>query len=189
MPRLTVRKVEGNNANIDIGAPLPGVELMIGEKELLLFKSPYRAVAWIYDDGYHEVMDDQWVQTGDKAYFEDTGVLKLLGRAQEVFKRYGEKISLHHLAKTVAANWHGQQAFYKETDNAGEEGYVLILSPEPASDQVRSILKAFRNSWPRTHWPLRIESFAKLPLLTNSKVNIQALSKLKNVKIHWEQRI
>jgi len=189
MPRLTVRKVEGNDTNIDIGVPLSGVELMIDKEELLLFKSPYRAVAWIDDDGYHEVMDNQWVQTGDKACFEDTGVFNLLGRAGEVFKRYGEKISLRNLAKTITTNWLGQHAFYKETDNAGQDGYVLILSPEPTSDQVRSILKAFRNSWPRTHWPFRIESFAKLPLLPNSKVNIQALSKLKNVKIHWEQRI
>lgn len=189
MPRLTIRRAEDASEAANIGRPLPGVELRSGEDKKLYFRSPYRAVAYIDDQGFHEVADEDWMPTGDLGEQLPDGSWRLLGRANEVFKRFGEKISLPQLLTTVKAAWSGDAAFYQEVDPAGEQACVLVLSPEPDPQQLRGILMTFRKHHTRPHWPLRIESLAELPLLPNGKPDIMGLKDAKQKQLHWRQRI
>jgi len=133
--------------------------------------------------------EDEFVESGDLGHALDQGYWWISGRTNEVFKRYGEKIALQRLLETVYSAWSSEAAFYKETDPAGEEGHVLVISPTPSGEQVRSILQAFRKNHPRTHWPLRIESTDVLPLLENGKIDLAGLNELKERILHWRQRI
>jgi acyl-CoA synthetase (AMP-forming)/AMP-acid ligase II len=188
MPRLTLRRAEEAQEASDIGRPLPGVELRTADGGDLVFRSPYGAVGFVDDDGFAAITPDMWVRTGDlgEKIVEDRW--RLLGRAGEVFKRHGEKISLPTLLSTVHQHWQGQAAFYREPDAVGEEGHVLVLAPHCAEDQVRAILKAFRSNHPRAHWPLRLESLEALPLLPNGKVDVRALPARSDRVVHWYQR-
>jgi acyl-CoA synthetase (AMP-forming)/AMP-acid ligase II len=189
MPRLTIRTAEQANTATDIGYPLPGVRLKTSENGELLFYSPYSSVAFIDEDGFHETTDKAFTATGDFGVAGKNGRWSITGRSNEVFKRYGEKIALPQVIQTLTGNWDGNIASYRDKDSAGEDGYVLVLSPEPSLDQVREILKSFRANFPRTHWPLRIESTESLPLLSNGKIDYLRLAKLENKNKHWRQRL
>jgi len=158
-------------------------------KKRLLFRSPFGAVAYINDEGFQAIAPDEWVPSGDLGEPLDDGGWRLLGRANEVFKRYGEKISLAQLLTTVKNHWSGDAVFYREVDPGGEQACVLVLSPVPGKLELRRILMEFRNNHTRPHWPLRIESLDQMPLLPNGKTDTQALPETGGKQLHWRQRI
>jgi acyl-CoA synthetase (AMP-forming)/AMP-acid ligase II len=110
------------------------------------------------------------------------------GRTNEVFKRYGEKISVSEIEAETRKTWPGEFACYREADPAGEEGYVMVCCPNPGRQDVRNILQVFRKSFTRVQWPLRIESVDTLPLLPSGKLDIDRLSSGdEDHRIVWRQ--
>ena len=189
MPRLALRRAEDAPQASNVGFTLPGIEMKSDNDQRLIFRSPYRAIAYIDDSGFHEFTDDEWTPSGDLGEQLPNGSWCLLGRSNDVFKRHGEKISLPQILTTVNRSWNGDSAIYLERDPGGEEGFVLVLSPEPDEAQLREILLGFRKNHRRPHWPLRIESTEVLPSLANGKTDLLGLSELKNKILHWRQRI
>jgi len=189
MPRLTLRRADAAQSAGHIGWPLPGITLKTATSGELLFRSPYGAVAQADETGFSIIDKEMWVPTGDLGEQAEDGHVELHGREGDVFKRYGEKISLPLLLHSVAIQWPGQVGVYREVDGAGEEGYVLILAPHPSKAQVMSILKALRADHPRPHWPLRVESLETLPLLPNGKVDLGKLALQSDTQERWRQRI
>jgi acyl-CoA synthetase (AMP-forming)/AMP-acid ligase II len=189
LPRLTLRKAEDADEAPDIGRPLPGVELSTDDNGQLVFRSRYGAVGIIDENGFSAIHADTWVGTGDLGAQTERGTWRLSGRASEVFKRHGEKVSLYLLLSAVFRSWRGQAAFYREPDKSGEEGHVLAIAPTPSEGDVRAILQVFRKDFPRAHWPLRIESLTSLPLLSNGKVNAAGIPTVPDRQVHWQQRI
>jgi acyl-CoA synthetase (AMP-forming)/AMP-acid ligase II len=189
LPRLTLRKAEEADEAADIGRPLPGIELSANDATELLFRSPYRAVGIVEDAKFNLIPSEAWVKSGDLAQPTERGTWRLLGRASEVFKRHGEKISLAALMTTVTGTWTGQAVFYRERDAGGEDGHVLVLAPAPAPGQLQEILLSLRRRHGRAHWPLRIECVAALPLLPNGKPDVYGAAAIKDKTLLWYQRI
>ena len=189
MPRLTIRPLEQSDEASNIGSPLPGVELRTDENGEILFRSLYRAVAFYDHEGLHIPSDEDWIPSGDLGKEIENNCWRINGRSNEIFKRYGEKISLPQLLETVHSQWSGQATFYREMDGSGEEGHVLIIAPEPTKEQVQNILQAFRKAHPRTHWPIRLESTSAFPVLPNGKLDELGLSGITGKTMHWRQRI
>ncbi len=188
MPRLTIRRAEDGAFAANIGHPLPGVELRSGEGDQLEFRSPFRAVAFIEGGTFHAMADDEWGATGDLARPAGDGSWVLIGRKNEVFKRFGEKISLSALQSAVQRVWSGELAFYREHDSLGENGHIMVVAPHPPVDRLRSILAELRRGFTRPHWPLRVESMEQLPRLPNDKIDTHALAQRNHVIIQWSQR-
>jgi acyl-CoA synthetase (AMP-forming)/AMP-acid ligase II len=189
MPRLSCRPLEDSNEGSNIGVPLPGIEMKTGSQGEILFRSPYRAVGFYDDSGFRVPLDEDWVASGDFGEPIENNYWRIKGRSDEVFKRYGEKISIPQLLDTVYTQWSGQAVFYQEMTASGEQGHVLVLSPEPTKEQVQRILQSFRRNHPRTHWPIRLESISSMPYLPNGKIDKFALHGNKNLTVHWKQRI
>jgi long-chain acyl-CoA synthetase len=189
LPRLTVRRAEEGESACDVGCPVPGVQLKAGDSGELLFLSQYRCVAQLDNHGFHVIPSDEWIPNGDLARPGDDGRWYLLGRAGEVFKRHGEKIALPQVLSTINRRWNGQLGYYREKDGAGEDSYVLVLSPQPTEESMRALMQTFRTSHPRSHWPLRIESASALPLNPNGKVDILAVQRMENRSLLWRQRV
>lgn len=189
VPRLTLRRAEEASRAAHIGFPLPGIEITSDSEKRLLFRSPYGAVAYINDTGFHNVSPMDWIPSGDLGEPLDDGGWLLLGRANEVFKRYGEKISLPQLLTTVKNYWSGEAVFYTEVDQSGEQGCILVLSPQPDEQEVRRILMGFRDNHTRPHWPLRIESLEQIPLLSSGKTDTRSLALAQGKRVLWRQRI
>lgn len=189
MPRIAIRRAAEGDSGSDIGHPLPGVELRSSDDGRLLFRSPYSAVGFCDAGGFHAIEADEWVCTGDLGHQAATGRWELDGRAGEVFKRYGEKISLPLLLESLRSAWTGDGAFYRETDPLGEPGHVLVLAPQPTAEQLRVILATLRREFGRAHWPVRIESAVALPVLTHGKVDATALATVPDRRVEWSQRL
>ncbi len=189
MPRLTIRRAAEGEVAANIGRPIPGVELATDDSFALVFRSSYRAVAHLESGVFRRITEEEWVPTGDLGRQLPTGDWELQGRANEVFKRYGEKIGIPQILTMVNREWQGSALFYRETDARGEEGVVLVLSPRPTDSHVRALLQAFRKEQPRSHWPLRIESVAAIPTLPNGKPDGKAIRQSPGLQVHWCQRI
>lgn len=189
MPRLTIRRAEEASEAANIGHPLCGIEMRSDDQHAILFRSPYGAVGVVENMKFTAITADDWIPSGDLGEMNDDGSWRLIGRASEVFKRHGEKVSLAALTTTVTAAWPGQCAFYREADHTGEDGCVLVLAPEATNDSVKPVLMALRKHHPRAQWPLRIESAPTLPLLSNGKTDVRALPSLANKSILWQQHI
>jgi acyl-CoA synthetase (AMP-forming)/AMP-acid ligase II len=188
MPRLTVRRgSEADNA-ANIGRPLPGVELTTSDDDQLLFRSPFRAVGFVEQDSFRAIADEEWIETGDLGRPVESGMWTLLGRKSEVFKRFGEKISLPALQSAVQRVWQGELAFYRETDSMGENGHIMVLAPHPGKEQLRAIMMELRRDFTRPHWPLRVESLEQLPRLSNNKLDTLALAARTDLTLQWSQR-
>lgn len=189
LPRLTIRGAEDADEARVLGEPITGVELSADASSNLLFRSPYGAVGIVEDGVFRRVQDGDWLATSDLGERMPDGRWRLLGRASEVFKRYGEKLSLAAIAATVGGAWQGQCGFYRETDPAGEEAYVLVLAPVADEAALRGVLHAFRAAHTRPHWPLRIETRAEMPMMPNGKIDSAALQALPDKNVLWRQRL
>lgn len=185
MPRLSINEIRPAHADIDLVKPLPGVQFKSDDKDHLFFQSPYSAVASIAQ-GQVEKYED-WIATGDSAAPMPNGSWRLLGRNNEIFKRYGEKVMISDISDVIMKVWESDFGFYRVTDSMGEEGVVLVLSPEPKADQLQSILMEFRNHLRRPFWPIRVESASALELSSNGKTRIPDPSRLQNIKVLWKQ--
>ena len=188
MPRLTIRRASEADQAANIGRPLPGVELKTGDDDQLLFRSPFRAVGFIEGNAFRPIPDEEWIETGDLGHAAENSMWSLLGRKSEVFKRFGEKISIPAIQSAVQHVWQGELAFYRETDSMGENGHVMVLAPHPEKDQLKAIMLELRRGFSRPHWPLRVESTQQLPRLPNNKVDALALTSRNNVTVQWSQR-
>lgn len=189
MPRLTIRSAEESDDPCNIGMPLPGIKMKSGENGEIFFRSPYSAVGFFGGQELRAIRENDWISTGDLGKEIEDGYWWLTGRANEVFKRFGEKIALPQLLMTISTQWSGHAAFYMEKDKTGAEGHVLVISPEPTEKQLQAILQAFRKNHARAHWPVRIESTNSFPLLSNGKVDRLALPRIKEKKLQWQHRI
>lgn len=194
MPRLAVLHIDSQQTNEriingQIGRPLPGIDFKLGLDGCLSFRSPYAVVAMADHTGVTAINSDQWIDTGDLAEVNNDGEWSLLGRSGNVFKRYGEKVSLSQLTSTFESVCGGQIGLFLETDPSGETGYVLVLSPMPNESELRALLLALRSNYYRAHWPLRIEATDTLQLSINGKLQSAALAKMTDRKILWRQRL
>lgn len=189
LPRLTCRPADAATEPSDIGWPLRGIELRANSDEALEFRSPFGAVGIVEAARYRPVLASDWIPTGDLGAQGDAGRWRLLGRRGDVFKRYGEKVSLPTLLSTVLRAWSGEAAFHFERDRSGEMAHVLTLAPNPTREDVRRILSEIRNGYPRAAWPLRIQGTAELPRLANGKVDLAALPHLADVLALWKQHL
>ena len=188
MPRLAVAEVTDDAPTVATRA-LDGVELRADERGQLQFRSAYGAVAYVDDAGCHALDDGRWIDTGDIGRVRADGRVELEGRVGEVFKRYGERVSLPAVLDTVLAVWRGDVAFYRVEDRAGEDGAVLVLAPRPHEDELRRLLQALRANHRRPHWPLRIESAAAIARLPNGKLDAVTVRDRGDLVTHWDQRL
>lgn len=185
MPRLTITPMEELRRPGDLGEALPGIELRVDEQGELRFRSPYGAVGLVEDGAWREVGADEWLATQDLAAVDGDGRFTLLGRRSEVYKRFGEKVSVAQQLEAVGEVWPGQAAAMMERDPTGEPAHVVVLAPEPSDDEVRAVLKVFRARFPRAHWPLRVDSLDALPLLASGKPDLRALAAATR-RVRWQ---
>lgn len=189
MPRLCVRRVGDEAEPGNVGEPIPGVELALSSTSELVFRSRYGAVAEIEAGHLRSFEEEEWLPTGDIASRGPGGDWDIAGRASEIFKRHGEKVSVPAVLAVVEQVYRGAVGHYRDKDRRGEDGYVLVLAPSPPEAEVMAILTALRRAHPRSQWPLRIESVERLPSLPNGKLDTSSLATAALRQTLWDQRV
>lgn len=74
-----------------VGRPLPGIDVTIGDDEVLV-RTPTTAARKIDPAFLDRLTDDGWFQTGDLGWFDDDGFLWLDGRVSDMINRGGLKV-------------------------------------------------------------------------------------------------
>jgi acyl-coenzyme A synthetase/AMP-(fatty) acid ligase len=189
MPRLALREATEKHEGANVGWALPGIEMRSDDESRILFRSQYGAVAIVESANLSRFDSDTWIPSGDHGVREADESWLLHGRANEVFKRHGEKVSIPSILETVTGVWHGEATTYQDLDRAGESGYVLVLAPAPPRPKLRELLEQLRTRHPRAQWPLRIEACESLPRLANGKIATAEIATLPNLERQWDQRI
>ena len=187
LPRLAIRDARDRDDPLVLGAPVKGAEFSLSETGMLAFRSPYGAVAIVDADSVRLHDPADWIETGDAAEQLEDGAYRLLGRKSDVFKRFGEKVSLAALATSLRDAWPGGLAFYLDPSDGGEPAHVLLLSPQPDSEALQKILRHLRTHFRRPLWPVRIEAAAEIPLSRNGKPDVDAIRLLPR-DVMWRQR-
>lgn len=189
MPRLTLRHERENANPANIGHPLLNIKLKTNNSGRLYFSSPYGAIGVMDSRTLQFKEFKDWVATDDFAQRCSDGSWEVIGRTNEIFKRFGEKVSVHRVTKSLTEVFGGDITTYLADDNNDELGYCIIVSPEPSEIEVRKALKVLRDQFSRAYWPLRVESVKAIPKLQNGKVDLKALKSHGEKKLHWRQRI
>jgi acyl-CoA synthetase (AMP-forming)/AMP-acid ligase II len=189
MPRLTIRRAHAANEAADIGEPLSGVQLRTALNGALEFRSPYQAVGVVQQGIFREISDEDWTPTGDLGEPSRPGAWRLLGRSSEVFKRFGEKVSLPRLLDAVKAVWPAEAVFFFLPPTPGADpAHVLALAPPPQPDALRQVLMCLRAGFSRAQWPVQVVAVDTIPVLANGKPDTAALSSRGDAQILWRQR-
>ncbi len=187
LPRLTIRKIETVEDAAILGRPLPGVEMHVAEGGALHFRSPYGALAVADAQGLRSFGVGEWIPTGDVGESAGENLWRIVGRGNEVFKRFGEKISLQVIGDALRQVWKRSFAFYLEEEKDGQWGHVLVVAPRPSEMELRGIFGVFREKFRRPHWPVRIESVDDIPFLANGKPDAKSLASLEGKTVVWKQ--
>lgn len=74
-----------------VGRPLPGIEVMVDDDEVLV-RTPTTAARKIDPAFLDRLTDDGWFHTGDLGWFDDDGFLWLDGRVSDMINRGGLKV-------------------------------------------------------------------------------------------------
>jgi long-chain acyl-CoA synthetase len=74
-----------------VGRPLPGIDVMIADDEVLV-RTPTTAARKIDPAFLDRLTDDGWFHTGDLGWFDDDGFLWLDGRVSDMINRGGLKV-------------------------------------------------------------------------------------------------
>ena len=187
MPRLTYRKSDGSNDAANVGHALPGIKLRVNEQSEIEFLSDFQIVASCKLPCDWEVINpDTWLKSGDLGKINDDNSLTLIGRGSEIFKRYGEKISLIQVREIFIPLIKNEFCTYRVTDSNGEDGYVLVVEAPLTRKEILQMLSALRKVT-RAYWPIQIETCKAIPILSSGKQDIVRLRNEINKEVHWTQ--
>ncbi len=136
-PTLSVNRVE-DNIPASIGRVMPGMEVVIGEEDEILARSPCVMLGyWNNEQATTEVIDsDGWLHTGDKGRFDDQGHLYITGRLKEILVlSNGEKVPPGDIELAIAT-----QAVINEVLIIGDARPYLSALIVPDIDELNKLV-------------------------------------------------
>ncbi|MEN8213036.1 MAG: long-chain fatty acid--CoA ligase [Pseudomonadota bacterium] len=137
-PTMSVNRVE-DNLPASIGRIMPGMEVVIGEDDEILARSPSVMLGyWRNDQATAEVIDsDGWLHTGDKGRFDDAGHLFIIGRLKEILVlANGEKAPPGDIELAIAT-----EAVINEVMVIGDARPYLSALIVPDIDELEKLAK------------------------------------------------
>jgi O-succinylbenzoic acid--CoA ligase len=154
--------------------PLPGVEVRVGDGGIVELRSPTALRCYRTDEGEHDPKDgDGWLRTGDIGDVGPDGLVRVLGRADDVIVTGGEKV------------WpDGVEALLRRLPGVAEVAVVGRPDPEwgqqvvavielaggaapPSLDAARDLVKEALPPWCA---PRAVEVVGALPRTSSGKV-------------------
>ncbi len=135
-PTLSVNRVE-DNIPASIGRVMPGMEVVIGEEDEILARSPCVMLGyWNNEQATTEVIDrDGWLHTGDKGRFDDQGHLYITGRLKDILVlSNGEKVPPGDIELAIAT-----QAVINEVLIIGDARPYLAALIVPDIDELNKL--------------------------------------------------
>jgi long-chain acyl-CoA synthetase len=160
------------------GYAVPGISVRLSAEGELEACGPQIMRGYLGDpSGTAERLRGGWLHTGDLARIEDSGLVTILGRMDDLVKVAGERISpLEVEAAVLARAWTPEACVVPVEDALYGTRLVLFLGGDPASlPKDGEILRALRESLSPAKVPSRIVRMAELPRNANGKFDRRKL--------------
>ncbi|MGE0583590.1 MAG: AMP-binding protein [Flavobacteriaceae bacterium] len=170
------------------GSAVPGVEvkvtdddyneLPVGKTGRLLVRGSQNFLGYYKRPELENVLPGGWIDSGDLAYMDDEGYIRIDGRTKDILIRGGENVPvveiediLHrHPAITAAA-----LVGYPD-DRLGERGCAVVTLKEGASLTLADIQDWMAKSHAaKQYWPERLEILDVMPRTPNGKIQKNVL--------------
>jgi acyl-CoA synthetase (AMP-forming)/AMP-acid ligase II len=166
-----------------IGIPIPGVELRVirrdgseaavGEVGELIARGENVTPGYVDDpQATASILRDGWLWTGDLASRDDDGYLFHEGRAKEILKVGGHRVSPSEIESVIASHpGVAEAAVVGRPDPLMGETPVAFLVAREGSDPTPDELKAYCSErLPRYKVPVRFVSLARMPRTSSGKL-------------------
>lgn len=152
--------------------PLDGVEVKINAEGLVQLRGPMMAHTYLNDsDNWNKLTTDGWFQTSDLGELID-GKLKILGRADDVIKSGGEKISLIDIEERFQKHFPGVEVIaFGVTDPEWGEKLCLGVTSNLSLSEVQRKLTGIYS-------PKEIFIMKQIPRTSLGKVDRKAAIKI-----------
>jgi acyl-coenzyme A synthetase/AMP-(fatty) acid ligase len=188
-PRLTMRRVLDAAEPIgDVGLPIKGIELQIRTEEGLLAsggelgaiyaRGPSSALGILTAAGELEPFSAEgWFATGDRGLLQTNGHLQVCGRADQIIKVGGERISLLKIEEVLRRLAGIEDAIVVgERDVNGEQWAMACVLTEQAPGQI-ALRRHLSCCLPMAGWPRKVYSERAWPMLSNGKPDRKSVIK------------
>ena len=127
------------------GSPFEGVAVRVADSGLIEISGPVLASGYLKNEElWSQQYRDGWFTTSDHGVIED-GILKVLGRSDDVYNTGGEKVSLTEVTEILHTAFPHQQWSAVAVDDAqwGQRLVVAVSGPEhPSIDEVSTVLSS-----------------------------------------------
>ncbi|HEY4611010.1 MAG TPA: class I adenylate-forming enzyme family protein, partial [Ilumatobacteraceae bacterium] len=95
--------LSGDSSATDVGAAVPGTIDRISASGELLVRSPTTMLGYHGDPAATQAkFEDGWLRTGDIATRSDDGIVRVLGRVDDLINRGGEKVIPHEVEEALS---------------------------------------------------------------------------------------
>lgn len=172
------------------GSPQPEVELRIvdaegrdlprGREGVLLTRGPFNFVGYIQGREFTSrfFREDEWFDTGDLAYLDKDGYLRITGRMKDVIVRGGENVPVKEIEDILVQHPKIREvAIVAMVDERLGEKACACIVPRHGQHVDLAELKEFLASQKvaRQFWPERVELYGELPRTPSGKIQKFAL--------------
>jgi O-succinylbenzoic acid--CoA ligase len=158
------------------GFPLEGIGLRISDVGLIEISGPVLASAYLNNEElWHQQYRDGWFTTSDQGVIED-GILKVLGRSDDVYNTGGEKVSLTEVTEILHTAFPGHQWLAVAVDDAqwGQRLVVAVSGADHASiNEVNTLLS---NSLGDIAKAKQLLVFDQMPMIGIGKIDRAQIS-------------
>jgi O-succinylbenzoic acid--CoA ligase len=159
------------------GTPLKGVGLRISDAGLIEITGPVLASGYLNNEElWNQQYREGWFTTSDHGVIED-GILKVLGRSDDVYNTGGEKVSLTHIDEILHTAFPHLQWCAVAADDAqwGQRLVVAVSGAEhPAISEINTLLS---NSLGEIAKAKQLLTFDALPLIGIGKIDRAQIAK------------
>lgn len=196
--------VTGNPYNLtaysgSIGVPVPstevkfvddnGDEVPLGEPGEMWVKGPQvMAGYWQRPDSTTEVMHDGWLATGDIAYIDKAGYIRIVDRKKDMILVSGFNVYPNEIEDVVSAHPFVVEcaAIGIESDSTGEAVKVFVVSKDPAltAEELKIYCRRYLTAY---KVPKTFEFRAELPKSNVGKILRKELRKEEKAQENIEQ--
>ena len=158
------------------GTPLNGVQARISDSGLIEISGPILASGYLNNDElWNQHYRDGWFTTSDHGVIED-GILKVLGRSDDVYNTGGEKVSLTEVTEILHTAFPGHQWLAVAVDDAqwGQRLVVAVSGADHASiNEVNTLLS---NSLGDIAKAKQLLVFDQMPMIGIGKIDRAQIS-------------
>jgi long-chain acyl-CoA synthetase len=163
-----------------VGAPLPGMEVRVldddghelpaGIEGELYVRGPMLMTGYLGDDS--PSVGARGFRTGDRGHHDGSGHFWLTGRADDVFKVSGEKVSARRVEEELLRLPSVLEAAVVAVDDelVGRSALAYVVLQAGAPTDKLQMLRTLRDRLPGSHLPRRIEIVPALPRTGSGKI-------------------